>query len=55
MTDYGFLSIVSPLPTIVVALYSRNVLFALIIGILTGSLIIADFNPFYAILNAIEN
>ena len=55
MNDYGFLSIIPPLLTIVVALYSRNVLFALITGILSGSLIIADFNPFYAILDAMEN
>ena len=55
MNDYGFLSIVPPLLTIAVALYSRNVLFALITGILSGSLIIADFNPFYAILDAMEN
>ncbi|MFT6408648.1 MAG: Na+/H+ antiporter NhaC, partial [Arenicella sp.] len=55
MNDYGFLSIVPPLLTIVVALYSRNVLFALITGIFSGALIIADFNPFYAILEAMEN
>ena len=55
MNDYGFLSIIPPLLTIAVALYSRNVLFALITGILSGSLIIADFNPFYAILDAMEN
>ena len=55
MNDYGFLSIVPPLLTIVVALYSKNVLFALITGILSGSLIIANFNPFYAILDAMEN
>ena len=55
MTDNGFLSIVPPLLTIFVALYSRNVLFALIVGILSGSLIITNFNPFYAILDAIQN
>ncbi len=55
MNDYGFLSIIPPLLTIAVALYSRNVLFALIAGILSGSLIIADFNPFFAILDAMEN
>lgn len=54
MTDYGFLSVVPPLLTIAVALYSKNVLFALVTGILSGSLIITDFNPFYAILNAME-
>jgi Na+/H+ antiporter NhaC len=55
MDDYGFLSVVPPLLTIAVALYSRNVLLALICGILSGSLIITDFNPFNALLNSIEN
>jgi Na+/H+ antiporter NhaC len=55
MQDYGFLSIVPPILTIVVALYSRNVIVALIVGIFSGSLIIAGFNPFYAMLDAIEN
>lgn len=55
MEDYGILSIVPPLLTIAVALYSKNVLFALVCGIMSGSLIITNFNPFNAILNAIEN
>ena len=54
MTDYGFLSIVPPLLTIAVALYSRNVLVALMVGIASGSFIIADFDPFNMMLNAIE-
>ena len=55
MQDYGFLSIVPPILTIIVALYSKNVIIALIVGILSGSLIITDFNPFYALLDAVEN
>lgn len=55
MDDYGILSIVPPLLTIAVALYSKNVLLALVCGILSGSLIISDFNPFAAIQDAIEN
>jgi len=55
MNDYGALSLVPPLLTIAVALYSKNVLLALVVGILSGSLIITDFNPFYAIINSIEN
>lgn len=55
MNDYGVLSIVPPLLTIGVALYSKNVLFALFTGIFSGSLIIANFNPFYAVLDAVEN
>jgi Na+/H+ antiporter NhaC len=55
MTEYGFLSIVPPILTIFVALYSRNVVIALIVGILSGSLIITGFQPFDAVLDAVEN
>jgi Na+/H+ antiporter NhaC len=55
MQDYGFLSIVPPLLTIVLAIYSKNVIFALIFGIISGSLIITNFHPFDALLNAIED
>lgn len=54
MNDFGFLSIVPPLLTIAVALCSKNVLLALATGIMCGSLIITGFNPFYAILNAMQ-
>ena len=54
MQDYGFLSIVPPLLTIAVALYSKNVLVALIVGIASGSFIIVDFNLFDMMINAIE-
>jgi len=54
MIDYGFLSIVPPLLTIAVALYTKNVLIALIVGIASGSFIIVDFDPFDMMLNAIE-
>ena len=55
MQDYGFLSIVPPLLTIALAIYSRNVIVALSLGIFSGSLILTGFNPFDAILNSIEN
>lgn len=55
MNDYGFLSVIPPLLTIFVALYSKNVLLALVCGILSGSFILADFNPFYALLDSMEN
>ena len=55
MQDYGFLSVVPPLLTIFVAIYSRNVVLALVIGILSGSLILTGFNPFAAILNSVED
>jgi Na+/H+ antiporter NhaC len=55
MQDFGILSIVPPVLTIFVALYSRNVIIALIVGILSGSLIITGFNPVYALFDAVEN
>jgi Na+/H+ antiporter NhaC len=55
MDDYGFLSIVPPILTIIVALYSKNVIVALIVGILSGSFIITGFSPFAALLDAVEN
>lgn len=55
MQDYGFLSVIPPLLTIFVAIYSRNVIVALIVGILSGSLILTGFNPFDALLNSIED
>ena len=55
MQDYGILSIVPPVLTIFVALYTKNVIVALIVGIFSGSFIIAGYNPFYAMLDAIEN
>jgi Na+/H+ antiporter NhaC len=55
MSDYGILSIVPPVLTIFVALYSKNVIVSLIVGILSGSLIITGFNPFDALLDAVEN
>jgi Na+/H+ antiporter NhaC len=55
MNDYGFLSIVPPILTVILAIYSRNVLLALTFGILSGSLILTDYHPFNAVLNAIED
>lgn len=55
MDDYGILSLVPPLLTIAVALYSKNVILALVSGIMSGSLILGGFNPFSAMQIAIEN
>jgi Na+/H+ antiporter NhaC len=55
MHEFGFLAIVPPLLTVVLAVYSRNVILALALGIGCGSLILTDFQPFDALLNAIES
>jgi len=55
MHEYGFLSLIPPLLTIVLAIYTKNVLFALGLGIACGSLILTEFNPFYAVFNMVED
>lgn len=55
MENFGILSILPPLLSIFLAIYTRNVIFSLAIGAFVGSLILAGFNPFYATLNLIEN
>jgi len=55
MHEYGFLSIIPPLLTIALAIYSKNVLFALGLGIACGSLILTGFNPFDAVFNMVED
>jgi len=54
MENYGILSIVPPALSIFLAIYSRNVIFSLATGAFVGALILADFNPFFAIVNLIE-
>ena len=54
--QYGFLSLVPPLLTILLALLTKNVFISLFIGILTGSFVLNAFAPFVSIsagLNAI--
>ena len=55
MDDYGILSLVPSLLTIAVAFYSKNVMLALVSGIISGSLLLAGFNPLHAMQIAIEN
>ena len=50
MTDYGILSIVPPLVTIILAITTRNVIMALGLGGLSGAIIVSGFNPFHGTL-----
>lgn len=47
--DYGFLTLVVPLLTLAIAIATRKVPLAMLIGIFTGQLIICGWNPFTAI------
>ena len=54
MEDYGILSIVPAGLSIVLAIYTRNIIFSLAIGIFCGSMILTGFNPFFAITDLME-
>ncbi len=54
MESYGVLSVLPPALSIVLAIYTRNIIFSLSIGSYCGALIIADFNPFMAFAELIE-
>jgi Na+/H+ antiporter NhaC len=47
--DVGFLSVVPPLLTIVLAIVTKEVLLSLSIGVFTGCMIMADWNPLGAL------
>ncbi|OEF99383.1 hypothetical protein BHF71_02015 [Vulcanibacillus modesticaldus] len=46
--DYGWISIIPPLLTIVLAIVTKEVFFSLGVGIFTGALILSDYNLFTA-------
>lgn len=52
--DVGFLSIVPPLLTIALAIVTKEVLLSLFVGVFTGCMIMADWNPLGA-LEALVN
>jgi len=54
MNDYGVLSIVPPTLSIILAIYTRNVIFSLSIGAFVGAFILVGFNPFFAIVDLVE-
>ncbi|MBP3478520.1 MAG: Na+/H+ antiporter NhaC family protein, partial [Oscillospiraceae bacterium] len=51
--ELGFWSLVPPLLTIILALTTKNVFISLLIGILTGSLVLCGGAPIEGINNAI--
>mgnify|MGYP003292316531 CR=1 FL=1 len=51
--EYGFLSLIPPLLTIILALTTKNVFIALFIGIMTGSFVLNAFSPLVSINSGI--
>lgn len=55
MSEYGLLSLLPPILTIALALWTRNIIISLGLGVLAGSLIVTGFHPGNAVLDVIEN
>ena len=55
MESYGVLSILPPALSIILAVYTRNIIFSLGTGAFSGALIIANFNPFLAFVEFLED
>ena len=47
--EYGYLTLVAPILTLIIAIATRKVPLAMLIGIFTGQMIICGWNPFTAI------
>lgn len=54
MGDFGWLSVVPPLLTIVLAIATKEVLMSLFLGVLSGALIYAHWSPLGALENMIQ-
>ena len=54
MSDYGLLSLLPPILTVLLAIWTRNILFSLALGVFVGSMILTRYNPFLAALDMIE-
>ncbi len=54
MENYGFISVVPVIVTLIIAVWSRNVILGLFIGVLLGVLILHGINPFTGVSIVIE-
>ncbi|MDG1997461.1 MAG: hypothetical protein P8J14_13265, partial [Emcibacteraceae bacterium] len=55
MESYGVLSVLPPLLSVVLAIYTRNIIVSLTIGALSGTLILNAFNPFFATVSLMRD
>jgi Na+/H+ antiporter NhaC len=54
MDNYGVLSLLPPVLTVILAIWTRNIIVSLSLGVFSGSLILVGYNPFTATLDLIE-
>ncbi len=54
MDSYGIVSLLPPVLTVILAIWTRNIIVSLSLGVFSGSLILVGYNPFSATLDLIE-
>ena len=55
MNDFGLLSVLPPILTIVLAILTRNIIVSLAIGVFSGAFILSGYHPFDALLSLVED
>ncbi len=55
MDSYGLISLVPPILAIILAWWTKEVILSLFIGVFSGALIIADFNPLAGFIHTLDN
>ncbi len=55
MDGFGFLSVIPPILSVFLAIYTRNIILSLSIGSLGGALILTDFSPFASIVSLMQD
>ncbi|MFN6992409.1 MAG: Na+/H+ antiporter NhaC family protein, partial [Fervidobacterium sp.] len=54
MEHYGWLSLLPPVLTVLLALVTKEVIFSLFTGVFVGYLIVSNWNPLAALISATD-
>ncbi|MBD1567275.1 Na+/H+ antiporter NhaC family protein [Vibrio sp. SA48] len=54
MTDYGIWTIITPLVTIILAIWTRQVILSLLAGVFVGFTVMNDFNPIVGVKDTLD-
>lgn len=55
MDNYGLISLIPPLLAIILAWWSKEVIISLFLGVFSGALILANYNPLAGFVNTLDN
>jgi len=55
LEEYGVLSLIPPVLSVFLAIYTRNIILSLTVGSLSGTLILSSYNPFFATVSLMRD